>query len=123
MRVLSTDYPRPLNLLALGAGGHLAAACGVFPGGGPVEWWNLAGDESRDTYQVGGWGPRSLGFAGPYLLIGEQHRLSILDPDTGEPQPGPRVPPGHTELAVIPGGNRFFTTHSVGAYSSLVWWE
>src|SRR5437016_5009448 len=42
MRVLRSQRKRPLDLLAVGAGGHVAAACSLFEVRGEVEVWEVA---------------------------------------------------------------------------------
>ena len=41
MRIIQSDTPRPLDLIAVGPNGLLAAACGVIGVGGDVEVWTV----------------------------------------------------------------------------------
>src|SRR5262245_41473156 len=50
MRIIQSDNPRPLNLLAVGPNGLVAAASSAFGVPGGVEAWNVASGESVFAY-------------------------------------------------------------------------
>ena len=52
MRIIQSATPRPLNLLALGPGGLVAAASDTFAAGGGVEVWDAASGSLRHTHGV-----------------------------------------------------------------------
>jgi len=72
MRIQQTNQKRPLDLLAVGAGGHIAAACSVFGVRGDVDVWQIGSGENRFTYLASNLGVVSLAFTaeGRHIMVG-----------------------------------------------------
>jgi WD40 repeat protein len=87
MRIIQSDNPRPLNLLAISSGGLVAAASDTFGVSGDVEVWDAASGVRRFLHP-GGIGP-TIGIAfssdGRFLFVGEPYQILILD-GTSEPR-------------------------------------
>ncbi|QJW97469.1 hypothetical protein [Frigoriglobus tundricola] len=80
MRIIPSDTPRALNRLAIGPGGLIAAACGVFGAAGGVEVWDATTGARRWVYAPDRWGFGSVGFLSdrPYLLTADYLGVSLL---------------------------------------------
>jgi WD40 repeat protein len=105
MRVLQSRHPRPLDLLAIGAGGHIAAACSQFDVRADVELWDLSPGVSQPAYPTDGYDFWSLVFtpSGTHLLIGSD-RLKVLTLATGEVGPVPGLELNYPEVALSADG-------------------
>jgi WD40 repeat protein len=81
MRIIQSDTPRPLDLLAAGPNGLVAAACGTFGVRGGVEVWDAATGAKRFTHTAGA--EPTVGLAlmpdGLFLVVAEPSRLLVLD--------------------------------------------
>ncbi|MBA4062144.1 MAG: hypothetical protein C0501_00230 [Isosphaera sp.] len=78
MRVLRSDNPRPLDLLAVGAGGHVAAACSAFGVRGDVDVW-AATAAAPAVLRCGEREVNSLAFTpdAALLFVGEAAQVSV----------------------------------------------
>src|SRR5438094_3818371 len=88
MRVLKSNTPRPLNLLALGAGGHVAAGWADIREAEHVDVWDLAGGELTRTEKTSTRHAVGLAFTpdGRSLLIGKTTGLAVVSVGTWERQ-------------------------------------
>ncbi len=82
MRIIQSETPRPLNLLAVGPSGLVAAASNRFGVAGGVDVWDAASGVKRFTHATRS---EALAFVhgDQYLLLGEQPIVTILDAATG----------------------------------------
>ena len=80
MRIIPSDNPRPLNLLAVGPGGLVAAASDTFGVPGDVDVWDAATGALRFFHPVVG---PTIGIAfahdGRFLFVAEPYQLLVLD--------------------------------------------
>jgi WD40 repeat protein len=78
MRIIQSDSPRPLDLLAVGPGGLLAAASSAFGAPGDVEVWDAADGVRLFAHAVVG--PcAALAFApGGSLFVGRESAIEVL---------------------------------------------
>jgi WD40 repeat protein len=120
MRIIQSDNPRPLNLLAVGPDGLVAAASSTFGVPGNVEVWN-AGTGQRVTTFPGRRELSSLVFdslafdptAAHLLVAGESFGVSVVSASTGaalaelEEGTNPLLRP---KLAAFPDGARLLVT-------------
>src|SRR5829696_4909629 len=80
MRVLQAKTRRPLDLLAVGAGGRVAAASAAFGVRGDVDVWDFAA--GRDTtLEVAQQGITSLAYSadGARLFVGWHNGVAVFD--------------------------------------------
>src|SRR5262245_19501981 len=79
MRVLQASTKRPLDLLAVGAGGYVAAASSAFGVRGDVEVWDFS--TGKPTATVGLREVGSLAFTpdGKCLLASGEGRILLVD--------------------------------------------
>jgi WD40 repeat protein len=124
MRMLQSDYPRPLDLLAISAGGHVAFACTSFGLRGDVEVWDLATGTIRHARPGGRHGVRSFAFTpdGRWLLIGAD-RADLLELETGQVRPGPELELYHPDLALSASGDRLVATTSLNQTGAVESWH
>ena len=113
MRILHSEHPRPLDLLAVGSGGHVAAAWSEYTVQGRVEVWNLSSgaivyEDSDDAART-----RSFAFTpdGRFLVVAQWSAVGTVDLTVGQGVAA-ALPPGVTrpELAVFPDGVRVLVT-------------
>jgi WD40 repeat protein len=107
MRVLQSEYPRPLDLLAVGPGGHVAAACSLFAARGTVEVWDVGTGAVVHTRSV----PEAIGSLAftpdrRFLLVAELRLIRALDVNTWEAEPEPILCLGHPAFALSADGRR-----------------
>src|SRR5262245_13739476 len=84
MRVLQAKVKRPLDVLAVGTGGHVAAASSVFVVRRDVDVWEIGTGPIWDTDSDDEGQVRSLAFHpdGKRLFIGADGLLSVADVTT-----------------------------------------
>lgn len=124
MRVFRDDHFRPLDLLALGAGGHLAAACAVPGHPSDTVVWDLG---TGDAIRIG-LPPRRdhqpaavVDFASDgRLLCGASGSVGFFDPSTGEVR-GRRLGARATRYALGPGGGWVLATGPYAAERVSRW--
>ena len=107
MRIIQSDNPRPLNLLAVSADGLVAAASNTFGVRGGVEVWDAASGSFRFGDSASG-SARGLAFtpSGRHLIIGWSWQWAVVDA-TGTPVRKPAVAyEGWFRLAWAAGGSR-----------------
>jgi WD40 repeat protein len=116
MRIIQSEYPRPLNLLAIGPNGLVVAASKTFGTVGPVEaWdattgacvWHIRPQQSAHF--------RSLYFVldGTHLLIAEETDARFLALSSGEPTEVERFRYLTGDFAAV--GNRAFVVVGSGS--------
>jgi WD40 repeat protein len=114
MRVLHAKTPRPLDLLAIGAQGHIAAACSAFGVRGDVDVWEVATGRVLNSPGPAGERERStLAFLadGERLLVGGESSVLLVNVRSGGP-PGRLMESQSPSLAVTPDA-RMLVTESV----------
>src|SRR6516165_4978489 len=84
MRVLESEHPRPLDLLAIGAGGHVAVSCSLLGVRPDVEVWDLTSGAILYAYQAKD-GAGALAFVpdGDSLIVAEWSEVVVVKPATG----------------------------------------
>lgn len=123
MRVFQARTKRPLNLLAVGAGGRVAAASSAFGVRGDVDVWDVASGQLVGSHPTQAVSSVAFTPVGPYLLVGEQHSIAILDPATGRVVANPPAVLGRPEFAFSADGKRLLLTEAVGENSGLGYCE
>lgn len=122
MRILSAKTPRPLDLLAIGSQGHVAAACSAFGVRGDVEVWEIASGQLLRTYAAAERELKSLAFltSGSQLLVANYGRIQVLDlrAETVQCQPFGR---GYVESAVSFDGTRLFAAVKMSRESRIIY--
>jgi WD40 repeat protein len=124
MRVLQSQRPRPLDRLALGAGGRVAAACSVFGVRGDVDVWDLASSRLALAYpresKIG-----SLAFTpdgGSFLLSESNNVIGVVDVAKGREVTSLGVGLGDPEFAVSSDGTRLFASSVAGQFGAISCW-
>jgi WD40 repeat protein len=119
MRVLQAKTKRPLDLLAIGAGGHIAAASSAFGVRGDVEVWELTKSDRVYTHTGGSGEVNSLAFSpdGKCLFMGNANEATILDLGSHNSLPTPQVAFGFPEFSFSSDGSRLLMTESVNNQS------
>jgi len=128
MRVIQSEFKRPLNLLAIGARGHIAAASSEFGVRGDVEVWELTSGNLLFSQTLCEREVRSLGFTpdGEYLLAGTDDKLAFLKVSSGKIESGPKLMLGYPKFAltaISETGSRLFVVEHVNQYARLACWE
>jgi WD40 repeat protein len=127
MRILRSEFPRPLGLLAVGAGGHVAAACSAFGVRGDVDVWELATGKLIPRQRDGLEPIISLAFTpdGQHLfrsesagLCGRIIRSALAGQDEDELPSQCRNP----EFTLSPNGTRLLVTSKFGPAGSVECW-
>ncbi len=120
MRIIQSDNPRPLNLLAVGPGGLVAAASSTFGAPGDIEVWDATAGERRFVYRSPSVPLLSLVFhPTDRTLFFSRREVSspheavfALDPTAGE-VPRSLVLANHPpEMALSPDGTNLLLTAS-----------
>jgi WD40 repeat protein len=114
MRILQSDKPRPLDLLAVGSDGLVAAACSTIGMGGDVEVWTITTGAMQHRTLVSEREARGLAFmpGNRYLLVGEPQALVLFDLVGNEVVPGPTPVLGYPEFALSSDGQRLLVTEA-----------
>ena len=81
MRVLQAKTKRPLDVLAIGAGGHVAAASSAFEATGHVDVWEIATGKVVFTHAGARGNQQSLAFTpdGGHLFVGGDDSITVVD--------------------------------------------
>ncbi len=81
MRIIQSKNPRPLNLLAVGPGGLVAAATSTFGAGGGVEVWDATTGTRKWIYAHDKWSFRSVAFVlnDTHLFVVHFSGASLVD--------------------------------------------
>lgn len=106
MRIIQSDNPRPLNLLAIGAGGLVAAASSTFGAPGDIEVWDAATGTRRFVHREPDGFLPSLTFHpnGRTLIFSRQRTVLALDLTPGEEPRVLRRDDNFPEVALSPDG-------------------
>jgi WD40 repeat protein len=125
MRVLKSQNPRPLDRLAIGAGGHVAAACSLFGVSGGVDVWEIASGKLVLIYprviKIG-----ALAFTpdGRSFLLGESSNvIGVVDLATGREVTSLGVGLGDPEFALSPDGTRLFACSTADMFGAISCWR
>ncbi len=121
MRVLQSEKPRPLDLLAVGPEGLVAAACSTIGVGGDVEVWTITTGAMRHRTWVSDREARGLAFTpdSRYLLVGEPKSIVLFDLAGGEVIDGPTPGLGYPEFALSRDGRRLLITEASAHQGSV----
>jgi WD40 repeat protein len=107
MRIIQSQSPRPLNLLAIGPNALVAAASSTFGAPGDAEVWDVASG-SRRFIHASVDEPTGLAFSsdGRFLFVADRFRLLVLD---GTDRTNSKLGLGgaHTSVAFSEDGTRF----------------
>jgi WD40 repeat protein len=108
MRIIESKHQRPLNLLAIGANGLIAAASSTFGVAGDIEVWDATTGARRFVHREPNNFLLSLVFHtnGRTLLFSKQEAACVLDPTPGAVPREPIHPDHFPELALAPDGTR-----------------
>jgi WD40 repeat protein len=122
MRVLTGSVEQPLDLLAFGAGGHVAGGWADIRYAEHVDVWDLATGELIRTEKKSNRDAVALAFTpdGRSLLIGETPGLAVLNVGTWERREVTLLPHATTRFALFPDGRRLFVTVARGASGRLL---
>src|SRR5262245_40689268 len=116
MRILQSESPRPLDLLAVGPGGLVAASCSTIGVGGDVEVWALTTGAVQHRSWVSDRETRGLAFTpdGRFLFAAEPKAILALDLTAEGARPGPKTTLGYPELALSADGSRLLVAEGYG---------
>jgi WD40 repeat protein len=114
MRIIQSENPRPLNRLALGPGGLVAAASATFGAPGDVEVWDAASGARRFVYREPTFPLMSLVFHpnGRTLIFSRQGAVFALDPAPGEVTRDLIHSHDFPDVAVSPDGARLLVSEN-----------
>lgn len=118
MRIIQSANPRPLNLLAVGANGLVAAASATFGAGRDVEVWDTRIGPPQLHYLIPYGEPVALAFTPDerFLLIGERGRtITVLTVASWVSAPGPRISVSVPRFALSADGSRLLVVGILGA--------
>jgi WD40 repeat protein len=114
MRVLQAKTKRPLDVLAIGAGGHVAAASSAFEATGHVDVWEVASGKVVFTHAGARGNRQSLAFTpdGGHLFVGGEDAVEVFDTRSWAAQPAPPLELGRPSFVLSADGGRFLLTAS-----------
>lgn len=114
MRIIQSDTPRPLNLLAVGPNGLVAAACDIIGVGGHVEVWTVVTGGVQRRGRVSHREARGLAFTpdGQSLLAAGPEEVLAVDLATGKSRPGPPLKLQYPELSFAANDGRLLVTEA-----------
>jgi WD40 repeat protein len=115
MRIIQSENPRPLNLLAVGPDGLIAAACDIIGVGGDVEVWTIVTGGVQHRAWVSNREARGLVFTpdGRFLFAAEPEAIVALDLLNDGAVPGPEPILQYPELALSTDGTRLLVTEAL----------
>jgi WD40 repeat protein len=121
MRVLQAKTKRPLDVLAVGAGGHVAAASSAFEATGRVEVWALATGRVVFTHAGGRGNRQSLAFTpdGESFFVGGEKAVEAFDTRAWKPKAAPPAELGQPSFALSLDGTRFLLTEAKNQYGAV----
>jgi WD40 repeat protein len=124
MRILQAKEKRPLDLLAVSSGGHVAAACSLFGVRGDVDVWEIASGQLIFTHPGGKQRVVSLAFTpdGKRLIRSEMDKGIIASWVAGPSIAGIITDLREPEFAVSPDGNRLVVASRYGPFGSVECW-
>ncbi len=128
MRIIQSENPRPLNLLALGPGGLVAAACSTFASApvGYVDVWDAVSGKERFNHcgpaglPIGGVAFTSDGKA---LLVAEFARVTVVDLGVWANLLPPGVIFGNPEIALAASEARLLIASHYQRHANLECWS
>jgi|GEM_PF-3124266 len=117
MRILQSESPRPLNLLAVGPNGLVAASCDIIGVGGTVEVWTIITGGVQHRELVSDRETRGLAFTpdARFLLVAEPQAIIALDLTDDGSVPGPKPTLQYPELALSADGRHLLVTEALGS--------
>jgi WD40 repeat protein len=125
MRVIQSAFKRPLNLLAIGTRGHIAAASSEFGVRGDVEVWDLASSKLIFTQTIREREVHGLAFTpdGKYLLVGTNQMLAVLNVLNGEIEPETMQASNFLKFAVAVSKHRLLMVEGWDQHARIAFWE
>jgi WD40 repeat protein len=123
MRIIQSQNPRPLNLLAIGANGLVAAASNVFQSPGDVEVWSITSGHLIEAYHS------TLGFAalaydatGDHMIFSvPESRFTVINVKTRAGHDWP-VKFIYTQFALFPDATRLLVASSSSTSDIVECW-
>ena len=125
MRILQSETPRALDRLAIGPGGLIAAACGVFGTPGGVEVWDATTGTRKSVSAPSLWGFGSVWFLldRPYLLAADHLGVSLLAVPKGDGELEAVARTGWGGAAIAAFGDRLFVGLADHSSAALTCWS
>jgi WD40 repeat protein len=125
MRIIQSRNPRPLNLLAVGPNGLVAAASGAFGLRNDVEVWDAGTGTLRFAYATPHREPRSVALTpdGKYLLVAPSDRVAFIDLTTREEHRPRKEGFDFPDTALSADGRRLLVATRRGEGGLLECWE
>ncbi len=122
MRIIQSEKPRPLNILAIGPSGLVAAACEAFGVRSDVEVWDAASGSRVLLHEVAEHNAaRAIAFTpdGRYLLAGEaESNIAIIDVNSREVAARTQTKLGWPDFALSADGTRALVTSQSREYQA-----
>jgi WD40 repeat protein len=124
MHILQAKAKRPLDVLAVGAGGHVAAASSAFGVRGDVDVWAVASGRLVHAHQGGEREVSSLAFHpdGRHLLVGEQDAVRVVDTIAKAVVADREAQLGFPSFALSRDGSRLLVTSSMNEAGAVECW-
>jgi WD40 repeat protein len=126
MRIFASETPRPLNVLAVGSNGLVAAASHTFGVAGGVEVWNAARGELAFVYPAN---REVLALAlhpnGTHLIFGRANAgvATVVDIATGNGFLGLGATFSASEFALSPDGQRLVVASTDATRAAVEYWQ
>ncbi len=121
MRIIQSANPRPLNLLALGPGGLVAAACGAFEVPGAVEEWDIASGSRVEAGRATlGFGSVAFDPSGDHLIFSvAEFGITVVGTGTNQFSRDWVLPFIYPQFALFPDGGRLLVASSLSAVDGI----
>ncbi|AMV22911.1 WD domain, G-beta repeat [Gemmata sp. SH-PL17] len=134
MRIIQSEKPRPLDLLAVGPGGLVAASTFVFDAPGDVEVWDAGTGTRQCIHHIPDRETECIAFTsdGRFLFVGATAGITVIDLHSGGKTAVSRFAGSSPDFVLSAGGTRLVVVNQnnnnvecfaigAGAHFSLVW--
>ena len=123
MRIIQSEHPRPLNLLAISSGGLVAAASSTFGVDGGVEVWDATRGEQKWEHATTAGGFRFVGFVldGTHFFAADQSGESLLVLRGEKDIPAEIARTSWSEAVLVAAGDRVFVVRSSADTAVACW--